>query len=252
MTSMPGQTPVTLGQQWWSRGPALFVWGVWAGMVAIAAGGTLLAWQGHASWGGLLGPAAIAAACLAWGLDNNLTQRVSGGDPVQVAMIKGLVAGSVNTAVAFALGARVPAFGPTAAALLVGFLSYGISLVLFVLALRHLGTARTGAYFSTAPFVGAVLSLVVYRERPTTALLIAAVLMGVGVWLHLTEHHEHEHHHESMHHEHAHVHDEHHQHEHDASDPPVTDPRPHTHRHHHPPMTHAHAHFPDIHHRHEH
>ena len=223
-----------------------------AGMVAIAAGGTLLAWQGHASWGGLLGPAAIAAACLAWGLDNNLTQRVSGGDPVQVAMIKGLVAGSVNTAVAFALGARVPAFGPTAAALLVGFLSYGISLVLFVLALRHLGTARTGAYFSTAPFVGAVLSLVVYRERPTTALLIAAVLMGVGVWLHLTEHHEHEHHHESMHHEHAHVHDEHHQHEHDASDPPVTDPRPHTHRHHHPPMTHAHPHFPDIHHRHEH
>ena len=134
----------------------------------------------------------------------------------------------------------------------VGFLSYGVSLVLFVLSLRRLGTARTGAYFSTAPFVGAALSLALFRERPGIFFIVAAPLMAVGVWLHLTEHHEHEHRHETMDHEHPHVHDEHHQHVHTPDDPPVTDPVAHTHRHRHQPMVHSHAHYPDIHHRHPH
>jgi drug/metabolite transporter (DMT)-like permease len=222
------------------------------GMVAIAAGGTVLAWEGQTAWGGVVGPAAIAGACFCWGVDNNLTQRVSGGDPIQIAMIKGLVSAAVNTTIAIALGAQWPAAGPIGGALFVGLVSYGVSLVFFVLALRHLGTARTGAYFSTAPFVGAVLSLLVFRERPSVPLLVAAAFMGVGVWIHLTEHHEHEHRHDAMDHAHAHVHDQHHQHEHGPDDPPVTDPKPHTHAHHHVPLTHSHSHFPDTHHRHEH
>jgi drug/metabolite transporter (DMT)-like permease len=222
------------------------------GMLAIVAGSTVLAWEGNAAWGGLLGPLAVAAACFCWAADNNLTQKVSGGDPVQIAMLKGLTAGAVNTSVALAMGARFPSGGGVVAALLVGFFSYGLSLVLFVLALRHLGTARTGAYFSTAPFVGAALSLMLFRERPSTSLLVAGTLMAIGVWLHLTERHEHEHSHEALDHAHAHVHDAHHQHEHGPDDPPVTDPKPHTHGHQHAPMKHSHAHFPDIHHRHSH
>ena len=222
------------------------------GIFAIVAGGVMLSWEGRLSWGGIAGPLAVAAACLCWGIDNNLTQRVSIADPVQIAMIKGLAAGSVNTAIAFLLGASLPTVPRVVGAMMLGFLSYGASLVLFVLALRRLGTARTGAYFSTAPFVGAALSLAVFRERPTVSFFAAALLMGFGVWLHFTELHEHEHRHEAMDHEHAHVHDEHHRHSHAPSDPPVTDPKPHTHRHRHDPLVHSHPHYPDIHHRHPH
>ena len=222
------------------------------GMLSIVAGALALSWGGRLAWGGLAGPLAVAAACLCWGVDNNLTQKVSAGDPVQIAMLKGLAAGSVNTAIAFLLGAGLPAAPRVAGALALGFLSYGVSLVLFVLALRHLGTARTGAYFSTAPFVGALLSLAIFRERPTPLFIVAGALMALGVWLHLTERHEHEHEHVALDHDHAHVHDRHHQHVHSADDPPVTDPAPHTHRHRHAPMLHSHPHYPDIHHRHAH
>lgn len=222
------------------------------GMACIVAGGLVLSWEGSLRLGGIAGPLAVAAACLGWAIDNNLTQKLSGGDPVQVAMIKGLVAGTVNGAIALSLGATIPVAGIVGAALTLGFLSYGVSLVLFVLALRHLGTARTGAYFSAAPFVGAVASLLVFREAPTAPLVAGAGLMGVGVWLHFTERHDHEHRHEAMEHEHAHVHDLHHQHAHAAGDPPVTDPVPHTHRHQHEPMVHSHPHYPDLHHRHGH
>jgi drug/metabolite transporter (DMT)-like permease len=222
------------------------------GMLSIVAGGLALSWEGRLMWGGLAGPLAVTGACLCWGIDNNLTQKVSAGDPVQIAMLKGLVAGSVNTAIALLLGASLPAGPRIAGALTLGFLSYGVSLVLFVLALRHLGTARTGAYFSTAPFVGAVLSLAIFRERTTPLFIVAGALMALGVWLHLTERHEHEHEHVRLDHDHAHVHDGHHQHAHSADDPPVTDPVPHSHRHRHAPMVHSHPHYPDIHHRHAH
>ena len=222
------------------------------GMLAILAGGALLSWEGRLEWGGLLGPLAVAGACLSWAVDNNLTQKVSGGDPVQIAMLKGLVAGTVNVAIALLLGASLPPAAHLAGAMALGFASYGVSLVLFVLALRSLGTARTGAYFSIAPFVGATTSLLVFHERPTVLLLSSAALMALGVWLHLTERHEHEHAHEAMDHEHAHVHDEHHRHAHGPDDPPVTDPVPHSHPHRHEPLVHTHVHYPDLHHRHGH
>jgi len=219
------------------------------GMLVIVAGGVVLSWEGRVAWGGLAGPLAVAGACLCWAVDNNLTQKVSAGDPVQIAMLKGLAAGGVNAAIALALGAAWPAPARVGGAMLLGFLSYGVSLVLFVLALRHLGTARTGAYFSTAPFVGAAVSLALFRERPTVGLLAGAALMAAGVWLHLTERHEHEHAHEAMAHEHLHTHDEHHQHAHGPDDPPG---EPHSHPHRHEPLVHAHPHYPDIHHRHGH
>ena len=219
------------------------------GMLVIVAGGAVLAWEGRLAWGGLAGPLAVAGACFAWGIDNNLTQKVSAGDPVQIAMLKGLVAGTVNIAIAIALGAAWPTAGSVSAAMLLGFLSYGVSLVFFVLALRNLGTARTGAYFSIAPFVGAAASFILLRERPTALLLAGGALMAIGVWLHVTERHEHPHTHEPLEHEHLHSHDDHHAHAHDVDDSPS---EPHSHRHRHQPMTHGHPHYPDIHHRHEH
>jgi len=222
------------------------------GMLAIIAGGGVLSWEGRLSWGGIGGPIAVAGACLCWAIDNNLTQKVSAGDPVQITMLKGLAAGTVNTVIAFALGASWPTGPRVLAALVLGFLSYGVSLVLFVFALRHLGTARTAAYFSTAPFVGALLSVAIFAQRPTTSLVVAAALMALGVWLHFTERHAHEHKHDAIEHDHAHIHDEHHQHAHGLNDPAPTDPTPHTHRHVHARMVHSHAHYPDIHHRHAH
>jgi drug/metabolite transporter (DMT)-like permease len=219
------------------------------GMVAIIAGGVVLSWEGRLAWGGLMGPLAVVGACLAWAVDNNLTQRVAASDPVQITMLKGLVAGATNTAIALRLGARWPAGSVLAAAAVVGFLGYGVSLALYVQALRDLGTARTGAYFSLAPFIGAVLGVLLWREPVTLGLLAAAALMGLGLWLHLTERHAHAHTHPPLEHAHAHVHDEHHQHAHGPDDPAG---QPHAHLHRHEPLTHRHAHYPDIHHRHSH
>jgi len=219
------------------------------GMVAITLGSLLLSWGGRPEMGVPWGALAIIGACLAWGIDNNLTRRVSAGDPVQIAAVKGLVAGAVNLLIALAVGASVPAAFSVAMAAIVGFFGYGVSLTLFVLALRHIGTARTGAYFSFAPFVGALISVLVLRDSLTIQFLIAAVLMGIGVWLHLTERHEHEHWHEVIEHDHRHVHDEHHQHEHDESVPLG---EPHSHPHRHEKVVHSHHHYPDIHHRHAH
>jgi drug/metabolite transporter (DMT)-like permease len=224
---------------------------IFTGAMAILAGAVLLAWPKEGlggtqlSWGSVL----IILACLAWGIDNNLTRKLSGADPVQIAMIKGLAAGSVNLTLALAAGASLPEVGVIAGAAVVGFFGYGVSLVLFVLALRELGSARTGAYFSTAPFLGAVLALVLFGDPVTLPLVGAAALMGFGVYLHLSEVHTHEHVHEPIEHEHRHIHDAHHQHDHAVGDPAG---EPHSHWHRHDRLVHKHPHYPDMHHRHEH
>ncbi|MEB0224259.1 DMT family transporter [Pseudomonas sp. 10S4] len=221
-----------------------------AGMLAIVAGGLLLAWpQGSAQTLGWIGPLAVALACACWAVDNNLTRKVSASDALFIAGIKGLIAGLVNCSLALLLGAKLPQFNVLGPTLIVGFLGYGISLVLFVLALRGLGTARTGAYFSTAPFLGAAIAILLLGEPVTLTFWAAALLMGLGVWIHLTESHGHDHQHEALQHGHRHVHDEHHQHEHPFE---WDGTEPHSHEHEHTPMRHSHPHFPDIHHRHRH
>jgi drug/metabolite transporter (DMT)-like permease len=222
---------------------------VFLGMAAIVAGGVLLSWDQLPHAGGGAGPLLIAAACLAWAVDNNLTRRVSGGDAATLACLKGLVAGAVNLGLAFAAGAAVPGLSSIAAGAALGLAGYGVSLALFIVALRHLGTARTGAYFSVAPFFGAALAIGLLGEEPTAAFWIAAALMALGVWLHLTERHVHGHVHEPMEHTHEHVHDAHHQHEHAGA----WDGRePHAHPHRHGRLVHSHPHYPDLHHRHDH
>ena len=219
------------------------------GMVAIALGGISLSATGQDGIALSWGCGFVILACLGWAIDNNLTRQISHADAVQIALIKGLFAGSINLGTALLLGGGIPSAVPVTAAAIVGFLGYGLSLVLFVMALRHIGTARTGAYFSTAPFVGAIVAILLLREPVTLNLGVAALLMGIGVWLHLTEKHEHIHEHEEIEHEHEHVHDEHHQHSH-GPNAPVGEP--HSHAHKHERLTHSHPHYPDSHHRHEH
>ena len=218
------------------------------GMALIVAGGVALSAGSSLRAEGIAGPLAIAGACLAWAIDNNLTRKVSLHDAMAIACAKGLVAGTASVALALAYGAALPDARTAAAAGLLGFLGYGLSLSLFVVALRGLGSARTGAYFSLAPFLGAALAVGLGAPF-TLTLLLAGLLMGAGVWLHLSEHHEHRHRHGRSEHAHPHSHDEHHRHPHA---PGSDGAEPHSHAHVHEPLAHAHPHYPDVHHRHDH
>ena len=218
------------------------------GMLAIVGGGVLLSWQpGGTSLSA--GALFILAACLCWAIDNNLTRKVSTNDAMLIACVKGLAAGGCNTALAWAGGAALPGTPAVGSSLLVGFFGYGLSLTLFVVGLRGLGAARTGAYFSVAPLFGVALSLALWPSVPGPLFWAAAGLMALGVWLHVRERHQHEHTHEPLEHSHGHRHDAHHQHPH-AFEWSGDEPHAHTHRH--TVLTHKHPHYPDIHHRHLH
>ncbi|MFO0646432.1 MAG: DMT family transporter [Polyangiales bacterium] len=239
---------------------AAIAWGVFRehvdrrlalGMALIVAASALLSWSGGPMQGAgsLLGPLLIAGACLGWAIDNNSTRRVSQLDPRILVIAKGLVAGSVNLGLALSLGQRLPAALPLLGALALGFVSYGLSLMLFVLALRNLGTARTGAYFALAPFAGALASIAVLGEHPAWTFYVASAAMALGLGLHLSERHAHLHRHPPVEHEHAHAHDEHHRHDHPSGVHAVDG---HSHMHRHDSLEHDHPHYPDTHHRHPH
>ncbi len=219
------------------------------GMVCIVLGGIILSCQNDFHAEISTGSVLIILACACWGIDNNLTQKVSSSDPYQVASIKGLTAGCFNFSMSILLGVFECSAPKAVMGLFLGFLGYGLSLAFFVMALRHIGTARTGAYFSLAPFWGAVLAILLLREEVSSSLMLAGIFMGAGLWLHITERHEHEHEHEEISHNHSHVHDAHHQHGHDER---VDACNEHTHEHKHVKILHAHRHCPDIHHRHCH
>jgi drug/metabolite transporter (DMT)-like permease len=218
------------------------------GMLAIVVGAIIVSIPGGVEWGSLWPSLAIVGACLCWGIDNNLTRRVSLNDAVWLAALKGGVAGPVNLSLAFVIGAILPPLMNIAASMGVGLLAYGVSLVLFIVALRHLGTARASAYYSVGPFFGAAVALAM-GESLTWWLAIAGVLMAVGVWLHLSENHTHEHTHRGETHDHWHRHtDDHHDHTHEDLPPGTW----HRHEHVHASVTHSHSHYPDSEHRHTH
>jgi drug/metabolite transporter (DMT)-like permease len=219
------------------------------GMLFIVAGGLALSWQPSTGFALAPGALLIAAACFFWALDNNLLQRVAAGDALQIASLKGLVAGSVNLVLGIILGQQLPALPLVGAAALVGLFGYGLSLVLYVVALRELGTARTGAYYAAAPFIGAGLAVALLGDVLTLQFLVAGVFMAIGLWLHLTEDHGHDHDHTILTHSHAHRHDDHHSHDHADGMQPQDG---HSHEHSHAPLLHRHPHYPDLHHRHVH
>jgi drug/metabolite transporter (DMT)-like permease len=221
---------------------------IWLAACLMLAAGLLLGYDPRQGFGVSLRTLAVVAACALWALDNNLTRRISAADPLDIAMIKGLAAGAVNIAAALAFGASLPAALPLAGALALGWLAYGISLTLYIVALRHLGSARAAAHFSSAPFIGAALAIALLREPVTAGFAAAFALMLAATWLALTERHAHEHVHEALVHEHLHTHDGHHRHAHRGDE----GPEPHSHAHEHEPLAHSHPHLPDLHHRHPH
>jgi drug/metabolite transporter (DMT)-like permease len=219
------------------------------GMILLTLGAMALSVRPDLSVQFSAGAVCVILACLCWGIDNNLTRKISAADPVQIAGLKGLCAGPVNFAIGLMCGGTLPSMDLSAASLLIGFFGYGLSLVLYIFGLRHVGAARTSAYFSAAPFIGAASSIIFLHESVTVFFGLAATLMMAGLWLHLTEQHEHSHTHSRLEHDHLHVHDEHHHHSHSPDDPGG---EPHSHTHAHEPLTHSHAHMPDIHHEHSH
>ena len=218
------------------------------GMLTIIAGAVVLSVPAGTELGSPWPSLALLGACLCWALDNNLTRKVALTDATWLATVKGSVAGPVNLLLALLLGGQSPAPANTVAALFVGFFAYGVSLVLFIVAMRHLGTARASAYFSAAPFFGAALA-VLLGDAITWPLMVAGVLMALGVWLHLSENHEHPHFHVELMHSHRHSHDQHHRHGHPE---PVPAGTWHTHEHTHQAEDHTHRHYPDAHHGHSH
>ena len=232
------------------------------GMLTITAGGVILSSSANApglanfALNNLPGQFLIVLACLGWAIDNNFTRQIAEVDAKQIAMIKGLAAGLVNLGLALFLKQHLPSLTTMVTALLVGFVGYGLSLVLYVVALRDLGSARTSAYFATAPFLGALVSLFIFHETITFPLALAALLMSIGVYLHISEKHEHWHDHEELEHEHEHVHDVHHDHVHNDDDKPIIQidgkELAHSHKHSHKTLSHSHIHYPDLHHRHKH
>jgi drug/metabolite transporter (DMT)-like permease len=219
------------------------------GMMFIVGGGAVLTWPHNPGHGPLAGALFIGCACVCWAIDNNLTRKVSAADAFFIAGTKGLAAGAVNLVLAITLGASPPPVTLAASAMVIGLFGYGLSLALFVVALRGLGAARAGAYFSTAPFLGAFIAVAALHEAAPAGFWLAAFLMSAGVVLHLTERHAHRHAHEALDHDHSHSHDEHHRHQHGFAWDGV---EPHSHVHHHEALTHEHTHYPDLHHRHEH
>lgn len=221
---------------------------LWLALACMALGGIFLAWDPGQNKFHITGPLLILIAMICWGIDNNLTRHISDKDPVQIAEIKGFVAGVTSLLIGFILGMRVPVDFTLLFALLVGAFSYGISLVFFTKALRGLGSFRTGAFFSIAPFIGALASLVMLKEWIGWVMFPAAFFMIVSVWLMVNEKHLHLHFHEDIVHTHSHTRDDmHHFHEHSDKFR-----GPHAHEHNHVELSHLHAHWPDTHHRHEH
>jgi drug/metabolite transporter (DMT)-like permease len=220
---------------------------LWLALLFMTMAGVLLAWSPAQGTADLTGLFLIVLAMVCWGIDNNLTQHISNKDPTQIAQLKGIIAGMTSISLAVLFGMQISLDMTLVFALILGALSYGLSLVLFIKALEGLGSSRTGAFFSFGPFVGVVASILILRESITWLTLIATALMILGVWMLLTERHLHTHRHNMMIHEHMHEQDPHHRHPH-----PELLERPHSHEHVHEEMVHSHVHWPDQHHRHDH
>jgi drug/metabolite transporter (DMT)-like permease len=220
----------------------------WWAIALITLASIFLTINLNAEWGFSPGALGIMAACILWGIDNNFTRNISAKDPLIIVIIKGLGAGSFSLGMAVFFGIKLPGWETIFSAMLLGSLSYGLSIVLFIHAMRGLGAARTSALLGTAPISGILLSLIIFQDMPSWLFLIAAPLMLVGTLLLVDEQHEHHHIHESISHDHAHVHeDDHHQHCHDCDEA-----LKHSHLHQHDELAHTHHHLPDLNHRHVH
>lgn len=227
---------------------------IYAALGLITVSCVILSYDPSAAWGFSIAALGIILTCTCWALDNNISRNVSAKDPIPIVTVKGAIAGIVMAVIAFGLGEAMPSPSVSVIAMVVGFFSYGgITSVLFLWALRGVGTARAGSILALSPFFGVVISLFVFPDPLPAAFYIALPVMGVGAYLLMTEHHSHMHTHPAVFHEHRHHHDDlHHSHDHMGWEPPLSSSGEHSHPHQHEELIHEHAHTPDIHHRHSH
>ncbi len=218
----------------------------WFALIFISTATVMLSWDSSLKGFNLYGSLLVVFSMFFWGVDNNLTRKISDRDPVIIAMTKGLVGGIISLGIAMFLGAAIPLGPDTLIALIFGAFSYGASLVLFILALQEMGAARASAFFSLAPFIGALSSILLLGEKVKLLMFPAALLMIAGALLMIKESHIHKHGHKQLVHEHFHYHDEHHHHWHSFK------ADYHNHEHRHEAIVHIHSHWPDTHHRHMH
>ena len=220
-------------------------------VVLVTLASILLSWQPGGTLGITMGALGVLGACFFWGLDNNFTRTISAKDPLQIVTIKGLTAGTFSCLLSIILGKPLPMLSQSLLAMFLGSISYGLSIVLFVYAMRGLGAARTSTLFGLAPFIGMLLSFLIFKDNLTVLFFIAMPLMVLGAWLLLGENHTHNHIHTELHHEHRHNHqDGHHDHVHTEIVSPLV--KSHSHVHIHEEQDHSHPHNPDMHHRHGH
>lgn len=223
--------------------------GLAVGLITLSS--ILLSWDFSNQWGLSIGALGVIFACICWGIDNNFTRNISAKNPFSIVKIKGIGAGLFSLFLSFLLKNPMPDLKIILGAMLLGFFSYGLSIVLFVLAMRDLGSARTSAFFGTAPFIGAILSFLIYNSLPNVMFIIALPIMILGTILLFKDEHGHNHLHEPTKHEHKHAHnDGHHNHIHENMN--ISSGTYHSHIHEHEALEHTHQHMPDIHHRHNH
>lgn len=224
---------------------------VWIAVICITAASILLSWDFTNQWGFSLGALGVVGACVCWGIDNNFTRNISSKNPYTIVILKGFGAGIFSLMLTFLLKNHIPDIKVILLAMILGCFSFGFSIVLFVLAMRSLGSSRTSVFFGTSPFIGTILAFLLYREIPGKMFITALPFMLLGTFFLLKEEHNHKHIHEHIIHEHRHCHnDNHHNHSHLSGEVPQSGY--HSHVHEHEVMQHEHQHTPDIHHRHAH
>lgn len=224
---------------------------IWIAIICITLASIVLSWDFSNQWGISFGALGILGACICWGIDNNFTRNISGKNPFVIVIIKGFVAGTFSLLLTFIIGSAIPTAGTIIKIMVLGCFSYGFSIVLFVLAMRSLGSARTSAFFGTSPFIGALLAFILLGDIPNMLFIVSVPIMLTGTIFILKEDHCHKHLHEHMIHDHRHCHeDNHHEHYHSLGE--MSKDGYHSHIHEHEERLHEHSHTPDIHHRHVH
>lgn len=221
---------------------------MWIAVSLITLSSIILSVNDYSSFSFSIGSIFVILACVSWGLENNCTRMLSLKDPLQIVVVKGFGSGLGSLIICFAIREYSLNWEYSLFALLLGFVSYGLSIFFYIKAQRNLGAARTSTFYATAPFIGVIISWIFLQEAITESFTVALIIMLFGTYFAVTEHHKHQHIHVSLTHEHKHNHqDGHHNHEHDYEINTE-----HSHEHTHEALEHNHAHLPDLHHRHVH
>ena len=156
---------------------------LWLGILFVTLSCGILSFEDVSSLRFSYGSLFVLLAAVCWGFENNCTRKISSRDPLQIVLLKGIFSGIGSVIIGLSIGERTTFWGNIMLVMLLGFVAYGLSIYFYVYAQRLLGAARTSAYYAVAPFIAAILSLIIFREIPDVTYFVALVLMIVGAWL---------------------------------------------------------------------